>query len=84
MGHTPEETESATIAPDPRRYSSCHPPSPTCGINNVGSISSVLGPTVAEQLSEFYRRRGQEERTFVEGHPMGSRVVPTTATPGPW
>jgi len=60
------------------------PPKPHCGINNVGAITSVLGPTVAKLSSEFDRRRGEEERPFVEGHPMGSRVVPTTATPDPW
>ena len=55
-----------------------------CGINNVGSITSVLEPTVAKQSVEFDRRGGEEEGPFVEEHPMGSRVVPTTATPGPW
>jgi len=54
-----------------------------CGINNVSSNTSVLRPTVDKQYSEFYRRRGEEERPFVEGHPMGSRVVLTTATPDP-
>jgi len=53
-------------------------------MNNVGAITSVSGPTVAKQQSEFYRRRGEEERPFVAGHPMGSRVVFTTATPDPW
>jgi len=37
---------------------------PACGINNVASITSVLGPTVFKQNSEFYRRRGEEETPF--------------------
>jgi len=55
-----------------------------CGINTVISITSVLGPTVAKQWGEFYRRRCEEERSLVEVHPMGSRVVHTTASPDPW
>jgi len=80
---------SAAAAPCPTRpvrWASC----PTgagwrilCGINNVGSITGLLRRTVAKQYSEFYRRHGEEERPFVEGHPMGSRVAFTTATPGP-
>jgi len=55
-----------------------------CGIHVVGSITSELGPTVVNRWREFYRRRGEEERPFVEGQPMQSRVVLVTATPDPW
>jgi len=54
------------------------------GIHDAGSNTCVFRPTVAKQSSEFYRRRGEKERLIVAGHPMGSRVVPTTATPDPW
>jgi len=30
-----------------------------CGIDNNGSITRVLGPTVAKQSREFYHRRGE-------------------------
>jgi len=43
-----------------------------------------IGTDRSQAISEFYRRRGEEERPFVEEHPMRSRVVPATATPDPW
>jgi len=47
-----------------------------CGINNVSAITRVLRPTVAKQQSEFYRRRGEEERPFFwrssDGEPGGA------------
>ena len=30
-----------------------------CGIDSVGLIASVLGPTVAKQSREYYHRRGE-------------------------